>query len=216
MSKNNKSKPLSLPKSNIQNRAASLWKWGRKYPSIFPNALESSRVLYAQSRFERGIEPMDYRNTVEYKIIKDLYKNDTTKRSGVPLMNHIDEGIAIMVERGASDRAIRAYIVHPVFQGDANLEEILNSDTLVDMNVVILAMEYRRTANSYLCKPSTDNWDLNDIGNAVGFLLPDVREMLIADKIQNQKDFRLYHYGTHARSDQLESYFIKWRQFLDA
>lgn len=203
-------------KSNIQTRAAALWKWGRKYPDLFPNALESARVLYAQSRFERGIEPMDYRNTVEYKTIKNVYQNTTTKRSGVPLMNHIDEGIAIMVDRGASDRAIRAYIVHPVFQGDSNLEDILNSDTLIDMDVVILAMEYRRTANSYLCRPSTDSWGLDEIGNAVGFLLPDVKEMLIADKIQNQKDFRLYHYGTHARSDQLESYFIKWRQFLDA
>jgi hypothetical protein len=34
--------------------------------------------------------------------------------------------------------------------------------------------------------------------------------MLIADKIQNRKDFELYHEGTHERSLELKCYFIDW------
>ena len=38
--------------------------------------------------------------------------------------------------------------------------------------------------------------------------------MLIADKVQNYKDFLLYHYGIHERSNQLNQYFINWLSYL--
>ena len=34
--------------------------------------------------------------------------------------------------------------------------------------------------------------------------------MLLADKIQNRKDFERYHKGTHQRSAELEQYFKNW------
>ncbi len=159
---------------------------------------------------------MDYTKTHEYAMISLVYGRRKTERSGVPLINHIDEGIEIMVSRNASERAIRAYIVHPVFQGDDNLQSAIDDTKWeMDWHVVALAMEYRRAANNYLCRPDTDDWTLEDIRRAVGLLLPEVREMLIADKLQNQKDFRLYHYGTHARSEQLERYFNNWMELLE-
>jgi hypothetical protein len=39
--------------------------------------------------------------------------------------------------------------------------------------------------------------------------------MLIADKIQNRKDFELYHLGKHERSSELDSYFKNWLERLD-
>jgi hypothetical protein len=45
--------------------------------------------------------------------------------------------------------------------------------------------------------------------------LKDVNDMLIADKIQNRKDFELYHLGTHDRSEQLDQYFKNWLEKLE-
>ena len=38
--------------------------------------------------------------------------------------------------------------------------------------------------------------------------------MLIADKVQNYKDFLLYHKNTHERSDELDEYFNSWFKIL--
>ena len=40
-------------------------------------------------------------------------------------------------------------------------------------------------------------------------------DMLIADKVQNMKDFITYHYKKHKRSDELMGYFNKWLDALD-
>ena len=34
--------------------------------------------------------------------------------------------------------------------------------------------------------------------------------MLYADKIQNEKDFKIYHEVTHERSKELREYFDNW------
>ena len=67
-------------------------------------------------------------------------------------------------------------------------------------------MEYRWVANSYLSK--------NTIDDFVGFTCEEVKQMLIADKVQNYKDFLLHHKETHQRSDQLNEYFNNWFDLL--
>jgi len=37
----------------------------------------------------------------------------------------------------------------------------------------------------------------------------------VADKIQNYKDFLIYHQKTHARSKELNEYFQNWLKKLD-
>lgn len=41
---------------SLQARAYALWKWGKRYPDIFPHALEQARQYYAKDRRLRGIE----------------------------------------------------------------------------------------------------------------------------------------------------------------
>ena len=54
-----------------------------------------------------------------------------------------------------------------------------------------------------------------DSANFVGFTNNEIRQMLLADKIQNYKDFLLYHKGVHHRSNILEKYFLKWFDLLN-
>lgn len=68
----------------------------------------------------------------------------------------------------------------------------------------MLTMEYRSVANDFLSQKV-------DTGQKIRLSpLKDVNDMLIADKIQNYKDFMQYHYHTHARSQELFRYFNLW------
>jgi hypothetical protein len=146
----------------------------------------------------------------EYKIISDFYGNQIAKRSGVQLMNHIDEGLYILENIGASEEAKKAYCLHPIVQDDQSL--YLNKDILkyIDYKVIINSIEYRSVANEYLSKRVINS--LDDIRLSP---LKDVNDMLIADKIQNRKDFQLYHLRTHDRSEQLDQYFKNWLEKLE-
>jgi hypothetical protein len=76
----------------------------------------------------------------------------------------------------------------------------------VSTSAIILAVEYRRVANSYL--------SINKMEDFVGFTNEKIKQMLYADKIQNEKDFTLYHEGKHERSKELRSYFNNWLNIL--
>ena len=64
----------------------------------------------------------------EISLIKNFYGDKTAKRSGVPLINHINEGLIVLDFIKASDIAKKAYCLHPLVQSDKNL--ILNADSL--------------------------------------------------------------------------------------
>lgn len=141
-----------------------------------------------------------------YQIIRRYYGDRRAKRSGVLYMNHIDEGIRILNLIRSSPDAIDAYCLHPLVQKD---EDLAANHTLlrnVDSLVVVAVMEYRRVANNFL---------LNNQVKLELSPLESVNDMLIADKIQNRKDFELYHLGKHPRSDELDEYLKKWFKVLD-
>jgi hypothetical protein len=124
-------------------------------------------------------------------------------------MNHIDEGIKILNDIGASEWAKKAYAIHPIFQSDDALSE--PNLNLVNLNPlsIINVMEYRSVANEYL-----SNRKISSIDEIRLSPLKDVNDMLIADKIQNYKDFELYHKQTHEKSKELDEYFNNWLKKL--
>ncbi len=155
------------------------------------------------------------KETPEYQAIYQFYDNGNEKatRSQVPKINHIDEGLVILAELGSDEIAMKAWCIHPLFQMDEDFDHAIDTshDWTFDWKAVAITVEYRRCANAYLCRESTDDYtlgDLPDISNS------DVHNMLIADKIQNKKDFMVYHYGTHDRSIQLHVYFNNWLSYL--
>ncbi len=146
----------------------------------------------------------------EYGLVSSYYGDQKAKRTGVYLMNHIDEGLAILEWIGASETAKKAYCLHPIFQNDTDLFKNYSKPlTNVNGQALIAVMEYRAIANAYLSNRHIEN--LDEIKTSI---LTDVNDMLIADKIQNRKDFELYHKDTHPRSKELQYYFMNWMAVL--
>jgi hypothetical protein len=149
------------------------------------------------------------KSTVEYKLIEKFYGDRVAKRSGVPLINHINEGLTVLSAIRATETTKRAFCIHPLLQADEDLQENYYISSFVDHHTLLLAMEYRSVANEYL----SDKVDTEQKIRLSPLL--EVNEMLIADKVQNRKDFMTYHYGTHERSDELARYFNKWLNALN-
>jgi hypothetical protein len=156
---------------------------------------------------------------VEYGLVKRFYGTGKAERSQVPLINHINEGLAIMDHIGASIAAMQAYCLHPLFQNDNELSSDGVAAALtpgVNPYAILLVMEYRQRANAWLSDKVTLRMGMPDFNGSPDWgLLAPVKQMLIADKVQNRKDFITYHRDTHARSIELDCYFERWLQVLD-
>ncbi len=153
-------------------------------------------------------------NNKHYLAIAEFYGEQRAARSQVPLISHINEGVQILDTLGASTIAKEAYCIHPMLQEDATLRRSLAPDSIfskwaLDPAPVVLAMEYRSVANAYLSQHYQSEADY--IGLSA---LTDVNNMLIADKVQNCKDFEIYHLGKHENSDILMHYFENWLRRL--
>lgn len=159
---------------------------------------------------------MTNKNKVDLKLalkeIEHYYGDACAKRSGIPLMNHINEGIAILQSIEAIKFVQVAFALHPITQNEEDYKFKYDHS----LSVLALAHSYATVANSYLCRPETDHiQNTEDLGNHLNSHIDyRVLQMLYADKIQNRKDFRLYHLGTHKRSDNLELYFNIWINYL--
>jgi hypothetical protein len=155
----------------------------------------------------RKINHITLEHSAAYRLIQHEYKGNGAARSSVPFIYHIDEGGAILEKLGASNIVKDAYYLHPLLQSDTDFVNNKSMDFEgVSTESIILACEYRRVANSYLSYMEPEDF--------VGFTCDEIKQMLIADKIQNYKDFREYHYGTHPRSEELQSYFMNWFNIL--
>jgi hypothetical protein len=152
-----------------------------------------------------------FTTTQEYRAIERHYGSRRAARSGVDYMSHIDEGLGVLRHFEASDAAKRAWCLHPLVQADSDLMESfprLHALT-ASPQVLALAMEYRNIANAYLSHRTVTSTAEIALGP-----LPDVVDMLRADKVQNYKDFLLHHRETHPLREALDRYFRLWLECL--
>jgi len=129
-------------------------------------------------------------------------------------MAHIEEGLAILEAIGADQLAKDAFCLHPLVQGDSDLQHSLQPGSVlsafpVEARAVALAMEYRAVANAYLSHHCTGPADRPGLS-----CIAEVNQMLVADKVQNRKDFERYHLGSHPNSRVLSQYFANWLSAL--
>lgn len=142
-------------------------------------------------------------------LISKYYQGKIAQRSGVPYINHITEGLEVLKVLGGSERSKAVFCLHPLLQNDKDFDEnkgLITAHPLLDWDLVL---EYREFANDYLSH--------RKISSIQEIRLPRtrcVRYALMADKIQNYKDFMLYHYKVHPRSDELYEYFHNWFKAL--
>ena len=156
----------------------------------------------------------------EYMAIAKYYSDRTAKRSKVPLINHINDGLIILEAINASRDAMLAYCLHPLLQDDESLAQNFDDvSSTAFAKTVALALEYRSVANEFLSARIDEpviQQALAESGivKAAALIrlspLRDVNDMLIADKVQNRKDFVTYHKATHARSIEIDIYFKMW------
>jgi hypothetical protein len=155
--------------------------------------------------------------SVAFNAIAAFYGERRAQRSGVLLINHIVEGLTVLDCIGATRAARDAFCLHPMFQADADL--ITNLPRVGEFNpyVMMLVMEYRARANESLSdrvimlRGSSPAWAGK---SATPGPLAEVRDMLVADKVQNYADFLTYHADTHPRAKELHFYFKHWLREL--
>lgn len=158
--------------------------------------------------------------TSGYQMIVEHYGDRTTKRSLVPLINHIHEGLEILDRLEADLTTKEAYAVHPLFQADDDLRANFTKIDRLDNMVAAYAMEYRNVANDFLSNQvatGPNAWGREETYPLKPLRLspiPAVNNMLIADKVQNRKDFIAFHQPTHPRSRELTFYFEHWLKRL--
>ncbi|MDM0116747.1 hypothetical protein QTI66_31930 [Variovorax sp. J22R133] len=157
----------------------------------------------------------------EYQTIRTHYADRVAKGSGVALLQRIDEGLIILSELDATEAAMRAFCLHPLFQADEDLihhgQDFMNSVD-ADPFVILLVMEFRSRANAWPAdrvQHSHDGLRMMSDGCPSAGPLEAVKHMLIADKVQHRKDFIRHHRGKHSCSDALDLYFDRWLAALD-
>lgn len=196
----------------VQDRGKGLYKKilsQFNYPIITVN--DCNIVNYLENNNIEHIVCCEFLDTLEYKMIQNFYADQKAERSKCFLMNHIDEGLFILNAINASIEAKKAFCIHPLVQDDTALK--LNWDIVknkIDPEVLSLAMEYRNIANAYL-----SHREIKSISDIKLSPIEDVNDMLIADKVQNYKDFLIYHANTHPRKEILDQYFKNWLQVLN-
>ena len=147
----------------------------------------------------------------EYAAIAREYGERRAQRSQVPLIQHIDDGLRVLDAIGASDAAQRAFCLHPLLQDDASYAANLPraGELTDDPHVLALTLEYRRVANAAL-----SSRELASAADIELSPMAEVNDMLVADKVQNRRDFLRHHLESHPRSKILDRYFELWLERL--
>lgn len=195
---------------NIDGAVEQLTEAVNKIDNMEVVSVDFMEQLIEETKAKRPKGRLLSKKDFHYQLISIFYEGKAAKRSGVPYMKHIDEGLKILAHELDADKVTQqAFCIHPIVQDSESLKWFMTSSNMGRCHelALVLAMEYRSKANAYLCRPRTDRFTPEDLP---AITIPEVKQMLIADKIQNYSDFLTHHYGAHERSKELDNYFETW------
>ena len=90
----------------------------------------------------------------EYQTIREHYGERVARGSGISLIQQVEEGLIILGELDASEDAMRAFCLRPLFQTDEDLvrhgQDFMDAVD-ADPFVIMLVMEYRSRVNAWPC-----------------------------------------------------------------
>lgn len=154
---------------------------------------------------------------IEYDIIRSVFVGRKARRTNLPYIRHIDQGLYLLRYAKASQTVLGAWCLHPLFQLDEYFLPLLEGKGTflfngVTLPVLGLAMEYRASANSYLTSDERQHPDPASRQYPRLSPVKEVNLMLQVDKVQNYRDARLHLYPhiTNSESAMLDRYFQRW------
>lgn len=152
----------------------------------------------------------DFSAWSEYRQISQFYGTRTTLRTKIPWINHINEGVVLIHQLEGSIHEAKAFCLHPLFQADETYHAALSEACRIynlntNPEVLFSVLGYREAANRWLRNAVTPT------NLPQKHPLESVNIMLMADKIQNRKDFEANEavFGVEDAAS-LHSYFDSW------
>ena len=148
--------------------------------------------------------------TFEWALARERLHHRAARRTGISYFQHVAEGVTILAALDAPLIAQQAYCLHPLTQADGDLTANFDQLRGCDPEAVALAIEYRWVANRGARRVVRESGWRIELS-----CLPSVNAMLIADKVQNRKDF-LAHFtaASHPEYGELVRYFDLWMEAL--
>ncbi len=183
-------------------------RWLQESEHPYASGAMCPEMLNWLHRYQIRYTPVPKNNRPAYLAAEKYCGDRKARRSGIFWMNHVDEGLLLLKHLGASDDTLDAWCLHPMLQPDDVLPKTLKSGALCELitgeTSVALAMEYRAVANAHLSKHEPKIPELSPIH--------EVNLMLVADKVQNQKDYLLYvrNHPECYNAKRLDAYFPEW------
>lgn len=149
-------------------------------------------------------------DTYEWNISRERLEGVFARRTGVSHFDHVSQGIKVMRVLNSPLIAQIAFTLHPLFQEDTALEQNWRLLPSCDPVAVDLVMAYRQVANAGTrLKVQANGWRVKTGDNGL------VREMLVADKVQNRYCFERFYPELDSPSGQgLRRYFKIWLDVL--
>lgn len=162
----------------------------------------------------RYLRAGDLLDTAEYRLVEAVLA-DNRDNDGVFLMNHVDEGLAVLAGLGTSTLAKRAFCLLPLVRADADLAKYCES---LDQALGPIVGGHEALALAMTCRGVACCWRPDTAfpegGLPVGAVQA-VHEVLIAENVQKRKALSRSNQGAKARLE-LDTHYRRWLEALGA